>query len=64
MPSLNIPRLLEQLCKTERGLYAIWLDCRNDSLADSIEAERLRLERIITALMALSPMIGEQEPIE
>ena len=54
MPTLNLPRLIEILQEHLDRLYVIWAECKNNDLCDEIEAQRLRIFRVIEGLEAVN----------
>ena len=50
MPTLNLPKLIDILQEHLDRLYVIWAECKNNDLCDEIEAQRLRISRVIQGL--------------
>jgi hypothetical protein len=53
MPRLNIEVLLATLNAIQMSLYDIWVECRNNDLAEAIEKQRNKIIAIITTLEKL-----------
>ena len=54
MPTLNLPKLIDILQDHLDRLYVIWSECKNNDLCDEIEAQRLRIFRVIEGLEAVN----------
>ena len=54
MPTLNLPRLIDILQDHLDRLYVIWAECKNNDLCEEIEAQRLRIFRVIEGLEAVN----------
>jgi hypothetical protein len=54
MPTLNLPKLIDILQDHLDKLYVIWAECKNNDLCEEIEAQRLRIFRVIEGLEAVN----------
>jgi hypothetical protein len=54
MPTLNLPKLIDILQDHLDRLYVIWAECKNNDLCEEIEAQRLRIFRVIEGLEAVN----------
>jgi hypothetical protein len=53
MPRLNIEILVAHLNAIQMSLYEIWVECRNNDLAEAIEKQRNKIIAIIKTMEVL-----------